>query len=559
MDPLADGQWHRMHPATPLLRGGIVLVALVGIVVANLRERILDALVRMPNDFRQGDPVDEIVRHGWTLWALLGVLVFVALVVVFYRIAWQTTTFRVTREAVELRSGVLNKQSRQARLDRVQGVNVHRTLFARLFGAARLEIVVAGHDANLTLQYLSSAPAEELRREILGLARATHGDAGLHSPAAPASRPAEDRAAPASRPAETGAAPASRPADGAGFDTRPAGATQPAEGEEAAGRLARRANGDQAALDAILQSRVDEFLTPADLHPDLAPPESVVKVHPGRLIGSIVLSPYTLIVLAIVAWLVVEASLGNYVVLFAIIPSVFGFVTAYTRRFSRLARYTISGSPEGVRVGYGLLGTSSETIPAGRVHAVELVQPLMWRPFGWWTIRINRAGRARQRGQAENASVVLPVGDLADVQRVLPLLLHGSDRERLAELVAAATGRPRDAGAKNTYFSHPPASAAWLHPFSWRRIGYAFAADAVLLRRGVLARALVIVPLARVQSVALHQGPLRRILGLASLVVHVVDGRVRPRLPVLAAAEAPALFERVARSAVLLASRDVRG
>ncbi len=34
---LADGRWHRMHKATPLLRGGIAIVAVVGIIVANLR------------------------------------------------------------------------------------------------------------------------------------------------------------------------------------------------------------------------------------------------------------------------------------------------------------------------------------------------------------------------------------------------------------------------------------------------------------------------------------------------------------------------------------------
>ena len=37
-----DGEWHRLHPATPLLRGGIVFIALFGFVLSNLRE-VFDA------------------------------------------------------------------------------------------------------------------------------------------------------------------------------------------------------------------------------------------------------------------------------------------------------------------------------------------------------------------------------------------------------------------------------------------------------------------------------------------------------------------------------------
>jgi len=505
MNPLADGQWHRMHPATPFLRGGAALVAIVAIVFANLRQRLVDWIARVPNRDSGGDPVDAIVRHGWTLWVALGVLAFVALIVVWYRVTWQMTEFRVTTDAVELRSGVLNKQNRQARLDRIQGVNVHRTLFARVFGAARLEIVVAGHDANLYLQFLGSAAAEELRREILGLAGSKRA----------AEAAAADRGAPGQAPQGTVIA--------------------------------------EGSIDQLLRARADEFVTPADLHPGFAP-ASVVKVHPGRLIASLILSPFTFVLLAIVIWLIVEVARGNVFWLVAVIPSLFGMFTGYSRRFSRLARYTISGSADGVRVGYGLLTTSSETIPTGRIHAVEVVQPILWRPFGWWRIRIARAGRTKQRGEAENASVVLPVGSLDDVARVLPLLLPAAPREALLGLVDATARSKASAPA----FSHAPRSAMWLHPLSWRRIGYAYAGDTVALRRGIISRSLSLVPLARVQSVAVRQGPLHRMLGLAAVHVHVVDVRIRPQLAAIGTAAGVALFDQLAHSAVILAGRDVR-
>jgi putative membrane protein len=510
MNNLADGQWHRMHPATPLLRGGAALVAIVAIVFANLRERLIDLVAHVPDRAREGDPIDAIVAHGWVLWAALGVLVFIAAIIAWYRVTWQMTEFRVSADAVELRSGVLNRQNRQARLDRIQGVNVHRTLFARVFGAARLEIVVAGNDANLNLQYLYSASAEDLRREILGISHRVIA-----------------------------------------AEVASAGADLAAEGAAAPSRSATAAD-----LSAILAARADEFVAPADLHGDAAAPDSIVKVHPGRLIGSIILSPFTVVLIALIVWLGFEVARGNYFLLVAVIPSVFGLFTAYSRRFSRLARYTISGSADGVRVGYGLLATSSETIPAGRIHAVELSQPVMWRPFGWWAIRINRAGRAKQRGQAENASVVLPVGSLADVARVLPLLLPASDRMALDLLVTATARYSRTAAP---LFSQAPRTAMWLHPLAWRRIGYAYVGDTVALREGFIDRTLTFVPLARVQSVAVKQGPVRRLLGLARLAIHTVDGRIRPRLSAIGTAAGEELFDQLSHSAVLLASRDAKG
>lgn len=491
---LADGQWHRMHPATPLLRGGIAVVAVLGVVLANLRERIVDLVlhVRGPRD---GDPVDALVRHGWVGWAALAALMVIGLAIAFYRLSWRMQSFRVTGEAVELRSGIVFRSSRQARLDRIQGVNVHRPLLARLFGAARLEIVVAGHDANLHLSYLSSAPAEQLRRDILGIAHraqtAGHQDAAQTEP---------------------------------GYRPEPG------------------------TLEALVQDRVEEFvLDPADLHADGATDHAIVRVHPGRLAASMLVHESTVVYLLVVAGFIVWASLGHPWVLIALLPTLFGLVSGYVRRFSRVARYSLSGTQDGVRIGYGLIGTSSETIPAGRIHAVELHQPLLWRPFGWWQLRMNRAGDAKQRGQAESASTLLPVGTLADVERVLPLVLPGADAARLAVLVADTSAHGR---AKNTYFSQPPRTAAWLHPFSWRRIGQASAGEVVVLRRGILWRQLDFVPLARVQSLALRQGPLRRLLGLASLHVHLVEGRVRPVLPVIGVEAGRTLYEELAAAMV---------
>ena len=53
---LTDGEWHRLHPATPLLKGGIALVILLGIVVNNAREFVVGAFVPGERGDGEGDP-----------------------------------------------------------------------------------------------------------------------------------------------------------------------------------------------------------------------------------------------------------------------------------------------------------------------------------------------------------------------------------------------------------------------------------------------------------------------------------------------------------------------
>ena len=42
---LADGEWHRLHPATPLLKGGIAFVAILGVIIVNLRDVFINIVI----------------------------------------------------------------------------------------------------------------------------------------------------------------------------------------------------------------------------------------------------------------------------------------------------------------------------------------------------------------------------------------------------------------------------------------------------------------------------------------------------------------------------------
>ncbi|CAN5348966.1 PH domain-containing protein [soil metagenome] len=492
---LADGHWHRLHPATPLLRGGIAFVAIAGVVLVNLRDVLIQLVIGGP-DFGE-DPFEWIVDNGFTAAALGIVLLGLLLFTLAFYVSWRMHTFRITDELVEVRSGVLFRTNRRGRLDRIQGVNITRPLLARVFGAAKLEVNVAGHDANVQLAYLGSAAADELRREILLLASGT--------------RSAEGAAAPASLAGLT--------------------ATEKAR--------------------VLVEQRAKEFLAP-ELDPDAVAPESVVQLHMGRLIGSIVLSGFTLFVLLVVAAFIVAATLTHeFFFLFAFIPGIIGMGSYYVSKFTRSVRYSIAATPDGVRVGFGLLSTSNETLPPGRIHAVQVRQPLLWRPAGWWEITINRAASSRSSGSERQAqTTILPVGNLADVRKVLDLLLPARDAATAALLEQGLVG----SGGPD--FTTSPRRAAILRWFSWRRNGFATSGDLVLLRRGAIWRELVIVPLPRVQSIGLRQGPLLRALRLAAVRVHTVAGPVEARLGALDAAAATGFFTATADAAIRAAAND---
>ena len=66
-----------------------------------------------------------------------------------------------------MRSGIVFRTNRKARLDRIQGINIVRPFVPRLFGAARLEISVAGRTPMCSSPTSSRPRADELRRDIL--------------------------------------------------------------------------------------------------------------------------------------------------------------------------------------------------------------------------------------------------------------------------------------------------------------------------------------------------------------------------------------------------------
>ncbi|WP_438352229.1 PH domain-containing protein [Microbacterium sp. CJ88] len=498
--PLSDGEWHRLHPMTPLFRGGLFLVVIIGIVIANLRERLVEwflpgLFVDVPPGAVPPDPVDYVLRNNLLVVALLVVLGVAVILVVLFYVSWRFHTFRITGDHVEVRSGVLFRTQRRAPLDRVQGVNLTRPMVARLLGMAKLEVVGAGSDGNVKLEYLSTVNAEAVRADILTLA--------------------------------------------SGAQLARSGRSAPPRGSRVS-----------AAASAVSEG-INGLIVGAE-HP-VAEPASVVHIPVGRLVASHLLSGTTLTLLLMIAAIVVGSILGTPWVLFAVVPTVLGFGAYWVRGITRALRYSIAPTPDGVRITFGLFTTVTEILPPGRVHAVEVTQSLLWRPAGWWTITVNRlSGRNNTDTTQDQFTTVLPVGTRGDAERVLRLLMPGMPESEWPVVFADGLLGPRDGDPYTT----TPRRARLLRLLSWRRNGFLLSPDAVFLRRGIVWRKLAIFPLARAQSIALHQGPLARALGVASARVHTVMGRVSGALGAIDREAALVLFARAEAAAVAAAASD---
>jgi putative membrane protein len=527
---LADGEWHRMHPLTPLFKGGLVLIIVAGIVISNLRDRVITWAVGIfaPGESKfldyGGDPVDWVLDNNLVLLALLGVLVLAILLVGVFWTLWRFHQFRITGDHVEVRKGIVFRSHRRAPLDRVQGVNLTRPFPARIIGLAKLEVVGAGNDANVELEYLSTPRAESIRADILRLASGAR------------------------------VARAQARAGVSGFINL----TAPGAPDGVAAQVVGSVN-----------AGVNDLIGGVDLA-DVAP-ESVVKIPIGRLVGAHLIHS--------VLWLVFFGAIGavtmggiligaisdgepelGLVALgagFAIgIPMVIAFVAVTWSQISKSLRYSIAPTPDGVRITYGLLTTVTETLPPGRIFAIEVSQSLLWRPFGWWSIKINRmSGKSasqQQSGNAQQFNTVLPVGKRADVERVLALILPDSPAQDLPLVWEHGILGPVEGDPYRTI----PKRAWWHRPLSWKRHGYAVTEYGVLLRRGVLWRKLAVFPLARLQGVSIAQGPLDRVQNVSGGQVHSVTGPISGTLSGLERDDAITLLDEVSRAAALAAAQD---
>jgi putative membrane protein len=238
----------------------------------------------------------------------------------------------------------------------------------------------------------------------------------------------------------------------------------------------------------------------------------VLAVVPtGRLVGSILVSDVGIVAEAVLVGLVVVALVSPAAAAAALSGGAFGIVSAVTlvwRRFNQEYRLTVVDAPEGLILRGGLVALTAETIRPGRVQAVRMVEPVLWRRLGWCRLEVDLAGRQRSEGEGQAQRrplrAVLPVGSRALAEELLDHLLP----DRPAEQTRA------------------PRRVRWKSPLRYRMLAWGLTDTCVATTSGRLRRVTSWVPLEKVQSLRRVEGPTQRRLGLASVHVDTVGRRV---------------------------------
>jgi putative membrane protein len=389
------GDWHRLHPMSPVVRSGRGLLAVAAAIA-----------------------ISRSATAGSAWWFDLALLVAATVAAV---VSWLVTRWRVDGTTLRIESGLLRRDSRQLPIARIQAVDVVRPFLARALGLAELRVRLAGSShADGRLAYLIEQDALALRAHLLA---AHHG----MDPATP------------------------------------------------------------------------------------EPAEHIALVVPtGRLIASVLMSTSGSVGVVMLAGAVLAlvSPAGFAALAVALLWALIAGVSLVWRRVSAQYGFTVAQSSDGIRVRRGLLGTVAETIPVPRVQAVQMIEPLLWRPLGWCRLEVDVAGspgRDSADGTARMRKTLLPVGH----------------RDEAGFLLAAVVGRPAPG------LTRPPLRARWKAPLSYHFLAAGHDAGLAVSVVGRLRKVTTVVPLEKTQSVRFVQGPLQRRLGLATVHLDAAGRRVR--------------------------------
>jgi putative membrane protein len=246
-------------------------------------------------------------------------------------------------------------------------------------------------------------------------------------------------------------------------------------------------------------------------HDTAEAPEAVItSVAPRDLAISLLMRSSTAFLLLFTAVLLVIAFLsggwgGVSIALFTGGIPILIVVSEFIRYFN----FTVSDSPDGLRLRFGLAKTEARTVPPGRVQAIEYVEPLLWRRRNWVRVRVNIAGMGGQDSQGnKEETLLIPVATMDMAHMLVGRVFPDVDIEGLDWDPAPDRSRRRSF-------------------IQWTRLAVAWDESVFAARRGRVTRRLSVIPHVRTQSVRLTQGPWERMLDLASVHVDSTPGPVK--------------------------------
>jgi len=177
-------------------------------------------------------------------------------------------------------------------------------------------------------------------------------------------------------------------------------------------------------------------------------------------------------------------------------------------QLERLWDFRLEDARDALVVRRGLLNLNTQRILTGRIQALRVEQPLLWRPYDRFRVVVDVAGYRGASNEAGAAAAnLLPIAPYDVVRYLVRRLDVPAD---LAELA----------------FRPVPRRARW-RSLRWRSFKVAWTDTHAVVRSGVLWRRVAVVPHERLQSVRVTQGPWQRRLRLATVRLDTAGARIR--------------------------------
>lgn len=558
-----EQKWWRADIRTFIMNLWFVILLAFGF----FQSIILNILTTPPNEWgaRLTQAFDENSSYFSATYSQLIGFGVLLLILVGGSIDWWFTRYSLDDLAIHRRSGFLFKKNRTIRLESVQSVDISRPLVARLLGLSELRFEVAdGSSEALHIKYVSARKAEVLRRTAMASINLLRSEAaGRPVDVLPGSMQISAERMPEAdqlhQPFEASYE--------ASYGAPVQDGTQPANQQMAPqqGGYSQPAP-EQGTQQPVASRRGARMPMPVVADPSQPP---IFRISNMRLVASIMLENLVWLVPAVafmVGIAVFAAIMGGespFLIFFmAVLPGTFapmvGYVVALWTLFDGAANFKITPSGQGgVTLRYGFTGTHTQNVMVERIQALAVEQPILWRAFGWYRIKMTIAGIGIEKNENQKLvtrNIALPVGNKKETLMALRLLLPALDEAQAQVLLDTANGSLKSQKPQVPAMIVTPSSARWMDLLTWKRngvttVGYTAGSvqattridsdaarvsvgehtqgDLLLIRGGYFIRTLSIVPVSRVLSVSWGQGPLQRAFGCASVHFGTVPGPVR--------------------------------
>jgi len=436
-------------------------------------------------------PALALVLFG-NRWAGAPLLFFALIGLVATAIKYFSFSYRIENNELITQEGVIEKRQRHIPLERIQEISIEQGVLHRILGVVDAKVETgSGGGAEANLSVLSRAEADKLRQMVFA-----------HAAAIRAEKTAPEDAV-----------------------TNEASVVEPET------VVIRRLSVRELAFAGLTSNHLLSALALAgaiwNFADDLLPDAIYAKTV--RLISQEARHWAN----QGIEWAIAVTFAGIFAV--ALIGIVFSVVGSIALFYG----FTFSRRGDDLQRRYGLLTRRSSSLPRRRIQVLEIEEKALRRLFGWATLRADTSGRSREDSDDNKGrDVLLPILPRRDVDELLPgifpdLSLAETEWRRvsaqavLRETIETAVVCLVLASAlffwSGSWWAFLPLVLIplvyWLFGFSYRQLGYTLGDAYLRTRRGWLGRSTHIVPINKIQAVQIHQTPLDRLWGVATLTV----------------------------------------